>query len=339
MKGMKWAHKQRGFTIVELLIVIVVIAILAAITVVAYSGIQERTRASSAASTVASALKKIEEYKNTTGGGSQYPTDAAFITSLSSSSVTVQYFHSVEANTYCVQVVSGTQVSSVSSSSSVVVNEPCINVGLSGWWQLNGDGVDATGLASAGTVGPGSFVSDRTGSANGAMNLTGVMGQGVSLPRPGTYTQIGGSSFTLSSWMRTTDTAGQRCIFSIASSANGFRFGHGNGDPYFLLGNNTSHVERTIPAGNALRNGEWNLLTMTFTRTASGWTVQPYINGSPTSSSDANVGDVGSGSVASIGSMNGVSNGLYRGDIDDLRLYSRPITAEEALALYQAGPR
>ena len=38
-----WANsKTRGFTIVELLIVIVVIAILAAITVVAYNGIQQR---------------------------------------------------------------------------------------------------------------------------------------------------------------------------------------------------------------------------------------------------------------------------------------------------------
>lgn len=36
--------KQRGFTIVELLIVIVVIAILAAIVIVAYNGIQERAK-------------------------------------------------------------------------------------------------------------------------------------------------------------------------------------------------------------------------------------------------------------------------------------------------------
>ncbi|MBM3210428.1 prepilin-type N-terminal cleavage/methylation domain-containing protein [Candidatus Saccharibacteria bacterium] len=48
---------QRGFTIVELLIVIVVIAILAAITIIAYNGIQERARVASATA-FASQLKK-----------------------------------------------------------------------------------------------------------------------------------------------------------------------------------------------------------------------------------------------------------------------------------------
>ena len=41
-----WAQKQKGFTIVELLIVVVVIAILAAVTVVAYTGISDQARES-----------------------------------------------------------------------------------------------------------------------------------------------------------------------------------------------------------------------------------------------------------------------------------------------------
>lgn len=49
--------KQKGFTIVELLIVIVVIAILAAITVVAYNGIQQRAKDSALQSNLASAAR------------------------------------------------------------------------------------------------------------------------------------------------------------------------------------------------------------------------------------------------------------------------------------------
>ena len=57
-----WAkHKQQsGFTIVELLIVIVVIAILAAISIVAYNGIQNRSRVTKANSDLATLRKAIE---------------------------------------------------------------------------------------------------------------------------------------------------------------------------------------------------------------------------------------------------------------------------------------
>lgn len=52
-----------GFTIVELLIVIVVIAILAAISIVAYTGIQQRARDNARTQAVADIRKALELYK------------------------------------------------------------------------------------------------------------------------------------------------------------------------------------------------------------------------------------------------------------------------------------
>jgi prepilin-type N-terminal cleavage/methylation domain-containing protein len=66
--------KQRGFTIVELLIVIVVIGILAAITVVSYTNLTAQANSSKAQAAAAAVRSVAEAYKASNGS---YPTSAA----------------------------------------------------------------------------------------------------------------------------------------------------------------------------------------------------------------------------------------------------------------------
>jgi len=68
--------KQHGFTIVELLIVIVIIGILAAITIVAYSGIQNRAKSNQVVSGMAQYTKALAAY---TTDKSAYPIASGYI--------------------------------------------------------------------------------------------------------------------------------------------------------------------------------------------------------------------------------------------------------------------
>jgi prepilin-type N-terminal cleavage/methylation domain-containing protein len=84
LTDIKNLKSEKGFTIVELLIVIVVIGILAAIVIVAYNGVQNSAKAQSSKSTAANVQKKIEAYNANKGN---YPTDtsySAFTTTLNS---------------------------------------------------------------------------------------------------------------------------------------------------------------------------------------------------------------------------------------------------------------
>jgi len=91
----------KGFTIVELLIVIVVIAILAAITIVAYNGVANMASDSTAKSNIETAIKKLEVAKI---DNDLYPLKIEDLGIISSGDIRTEY--SSDGSTYCVTISS-----------------------------------------------------------------------------------------------------------------------------------------------------------------------------------------------------------------------------------------
>lgn len=80
LKKIKELQGQRGFTIVELLIVIVVIGILAAIVIVAYNGVTQQANNSKYRSD-ADSIRKVAETRNSDASNGAYPTSSTQFTS------------------------------------------------------------------------------------------------------------------------------------------------------------------------------------------------------------------------------------------------------------------
>jgi prepilin-type N-terminal cleavage/methylation domain-containing protein len=126
-------RNQRGFTIVELLIVIVVIAILAAIVIVAYTGIQNKAHAA-AAQSAASDLGKLLGIYNTTNG--TYPTDLTTVNNgqpMSTSGGTSYAYHPGAGNTsYCVTVTNSNSSYKLTDTATTPVTGGCPGDGVGG---------------------------------------------------------------------------------------------------------------------------------------------------------------------------------------------------------------
>ena len=93
---------QRGFTIVELLVVIVVIGILAALAIVSFNGIQARAAAAALQSDLASSAKKIEASR-ASSESEQYPASTSEAGLVAGADVTYAYTVDNAANppTFC----------------------------------------------------------------------------------------------------------------------------------------------------------------------------------------------------------------------------------------------
>ncbi|MDN5275611.1 MAG: prepilin-type N-terminal cleavage/methylation protein [Candidatus Saccharibacteria bacterium] len=250
-------QKQTGFTIVELLIVIVVIGILAAITIVAYNGIQNRAKASSAQSAAGQAVKKILAYS--IDNSDNYPATLAAAGVADANNTTYQYSvnNTASPKTYCVTATTAdasyymnntTQASPAAGACpghgqngiaaiTNLVSNPSLETNLTGWGNLGCSSISRdTTIAKNGSA-----------SAKCISNTTGV--QYFSGP----VAAVGpGETYRVSAWVRSDQTR-QVEIYLAAQDATSVELQRINSN-YVNLTPNTwvlATATGTTPAGTA----------------------------------------------------------------------------------------
>ena len=339
---------QKGFTIVELLVVIVVIGILAAITIVSYTGITQRATVATLQSDLDNASKKLKMYYTLYGSyptalnASNCPTaptaDNNYCLPISGSN-TISY--NGGASNFSLVETNGTTYYKTTDSSSPVATTS-LYYGLSGYWNFDegsGTATNDISMGGGGGVinGTPTWVAGKYGSAlnflNGAANYTSV---------PFTFST---TNFTVSFWYKTSATLG---------NAEGW-FGQSGSFAYERQGMNNVEVYAYLNAPNdyasGLRRLRFNVLTQT--NTDNNWHhrvlviyVQSgtahadeyqdgvylqtrgvdYTGDSATPSGNLRIGDTVSGGNS------------FNGSMDDVRIYNnRSLTAAEITALYNAG--
>lgn len=328
---------NRGFTIVELLIVVVVIAILAAITIVAFNGIQQRAQNSAIQSTISQAAKKLEIYKADVGVNT-YPVDVATGGISFSADYTYFYERSASLDSFCLVLMKNTLSYVVTNDNLSPRTGGCVPAnGLVGSWTFNNNANDTSGSNMNGTVVGATPVTGENGQANGAYSFNGTSNY-ISLATTAPLNFATGQ-FSVSAWVNLATLPAVSTWYDILSSTGG-------GDWSFGINATAAGVGRSMmtkvsqtdsPAGPTVDQNTWKLVTAVYTYGPAPSTVGYYLDGVLSSTVNWNHSAQGSFTPATkrIGSRN--ATGYFRGSIDDIKVYSRALSAPEISSMFAAG--
>ncbi len=206
-----------------------------------------------------------------------------------------------------------------------------VTAGLVGWWKLD----DGSGTSAADSIGSNSGTL-----TNGLTWTSGKRLGGLSLDGSNDYVQITSSAIaanltnsSVTAWVKPSALAGEQIIYGEDSGSGIiWRLELSGTGAEFSIYNGSWHA---ASGATVLQTGIWYHLAGTLNSTG-GMTV--YVNGVQ-DGTDANTSPSSGGIVSvELGRYtNGGGNGYLNGTIDDVRIYSRTLTAQEVNAIYLAG--
>ncbi|MGV9002298.1 MAG: LamG-like jellyroll fold domain-containing protein [Candidatus Saccharimonadaceae bacterium] len=334
---LEWENKQiktqKGFTIVELLIVVIVIAILAAITIVAYNGISQRSRISALQSELSQTAKALEA-KKIADGIETYPT---LLSDINVTSSKLTYHYNSRSNTFCVDGKDGTIEYSVRSAVTTPTDGSCIHNGMAVWMPLNGDTTDNSGNGHTATL---------TGSPAPTTGVYGVANTGYRFTGSNQYMTISNAdtipsqtnNYSVSIWGKGVSSAGGDFGYYVLRGTT-----TSIGSSVYWLGTNTGGTQYL----GAASVGRYLTGITTISANASTWhnLILVYADGYQTlyvdgvqriDQTQSTASNTTTGTVLTIG---GSASGFrtINGSLDDFRVYNRALALSEVSALYTAG--
>lgn len=319
---------MRGFTIVELLIVIVVIGILVAISSVAYSGVQQRAVAASLTSDLdnASKLLKLFQVDN-----SAYPAtincaiaDSAVNKCIKSSNGTIyQYLATATPQLFCLTATNSAYSYNISQDGTPLAG-PCPVLLF-----------DAGNSVSY--PGTGNVWTDLSGNGNNGNLVNGVgfnSANGGSLSFNGTNNNIDAGtnpifditgSMTLDAWVKTTQISfgGIVTKYSAPSLAYGYDLSVYNNKTAFNIRSGANGWNATAFSNTAINDNNWHYVVGVY----NGSSVIAYDNAVAGPSSPWSFGSSPSGSSLQIGSRGGT--GYFAGQISNVRIYNKALSQSD----------
>ncbi len=329
------AISSEGFTIVELLIVVVVIAILAAITIVAFNGIQDRAKVATVQSDIASIAKKLEIYKNSPENN-LYPTSLS-ATSITPSGTASSTLYSSDGSTYClIGVIKNMSFFSTNTQTAPSPGACVIRSGLVAWWPLTGNATDQSGSGLNGTMNNVTVTTGQNGQPNSASYFNGTNAY-ISFP---STTPLNTTTFTVSVWINLDANIGANVWNDIIVGVGG-DWGVGlNANASgvgFLRATKVNTIDAAALSSLSIAKQSWQHVAASVSQTGSNAPVVTYYVNGQLSGTTYIAQQITAYGTKAIGARNNGGSGYFHGAMDDVRVYSRVLSADEVLAMYNGG--